>query len=405
MKSIKDLKVEGRRVLVRCDFNVSLDEEGGIVDDLRLRQALPTINYLREKKAKIVLMSHFKEPEKKWRLEDEKKEKLSTSIYPIKKRLEQLLESEIFFVGGCVGREVQEKINELGEGEILLLENVRAYEEEKEASEDFAQEIAKQGDVFINDAFSVSHRDHATVSKIPLFLESGMGVFFEEELEILKKLVKNPRQPVVAVVGGAKVESKIKALNFFLEEADHLLLGGKIANMVLIVRGVAINLKKPPEEVTAIVKEMDYTSPKLHLPVDVVTSRDNKGESGVAKKGPGKVEEGEDIYDIGEETINLFGDIIKNAGTIIWAGPLGLSEVEAFSKGTKSVGRHVIENKEAVKIVGGGDTLKAFRQFDLIDEIDLVSSGGGAMLAFITGGAMPGIEALKLNREKNEKLD
>ncbi len=394
MKSIKDINVKNKKVLVRCDLNVSLNDKNEVVDDFRIRKALPTIEYLIAKKAKVILVTHFKDPSYKVTM-GEVIENSECSTFPLIKKLSELLKEKIYFVDDCIGDKVKQKIEEMEWGEVLLLENVRFYKEEKDSSLRFGKEISLLADIFVNDAFSVSHRDHASVVKVPQFLESGMGFLFENEYNTLKKVMDNPQRPLVAIVGGAKVESKIKALHYFLENADHLLLGGKIANMVLIVRNIATNLKNPSEDIINIIENINYTSPKLHIPVDVIASEDATGELGVRETGPGKVLKGEDIYDIGKETVDLFGDIIATAKTIIWAGPLGLSEVTAFESGTKEVAMLVSQNKEAVKIVGGGDTLKAFRQFKVVDEIDFASSGGGAMLQFLRGGNMPGVEALK----------
>lgn len=399
MKSIREISLEKKKVLVRCDLNVSLDERGFVVDDFRIRQVLPTINYLIEKKAKIILITHFKEPDNKIKMGDVV-DSSSCSTLPLTKALSELLNKEVSFVDDCIGSKVINKIEKMSWGDVLLLENLRFYKEEKESSDEFAKQLSLLADFFINDAFSVSHRDHASVSKVPQFLESGVGLLFEKEYSTLQGVMDNPQRPLVAIVGGAKIESKIKVLQYFLENADHLLLGGKIANMVLIVREIATNLQDPGEDIVEIIKNINYTSSKLHLPVDVIAAKDSTGERGVRETGPGKVLKGEDIFDVGKETIDLFGDIIKTAKTIIWAGPLGLSEVKAFESGTREVAKIVAENKEAVKIVGGGDTLKAFRQFGVVGDINVASSGGGAMLQFLRGGEMPGIDALENKTKK-----
>ncbi len=378
-KKINEINVRKKRVLVRCDFNISLEDEREIFNSLRIQQTIPTINYLLKNNAKVILLSH---------LSGEK------SILPVKNALSFFLQKEVKFVSDCVGKNVKKEIAEMREGDVLLLENVRKYKEEKENSSRFGKELASLADIFINDAFSVSHRNHASLAKTPLFLPSAMGMLMEREIKVLEKLKRNPKKPVVAVIGGAKVESKISVVNYFLENADHVLLGGKIANMVLIVRKIAFNLPWPSKEIEQFVEKIDYTSPKLHIPVDVIASKDNTGEKGVRETAPAKINKNEDIFDIGKETIKLYGDIISEAKTVIWAGPLGFSERKAFERGTKEVGRHVVENEEAVKVIGGGDTGKAFQQFGLLNKMDLVSYGGGAMLAYISGEPMPGIEAL-----------
>ncbi len=369
----------GKCVLVRCDFNIPLESEEKMLENPRIRQAVPTVKYLLKKKAKVVLLSHFSS---------------GKSIAPLKEVLSSAFKKKVNFVPECIGEKVKKKIDEMEKGEILLLENVRIYKEEKENSLWFGKKLASLADIFINDAFSVSHRNHASLTKIPRFIPSAMGILMEREIKVLEKVKKNPKRPIVAIIGGAKVESKISVVNYFLRTADHVLLGGKIANMVLIVRRIAFNLPWPDTKIRKAVEKIEHTSPKLHLPVDVIASVDNTGERETRETAPAKVSEKEDIFDIGQETRRLYGDIISEAGTIIWAGPLGFSEKEVFAKGTKEVGAYVIENEKALKVVGGGDTGKAFQQFNLLHRMDLISYGGGAMLTYISGGKMPGIEAL-----------
>ncbi len=373
------MDVTGKRVLVRCDLNIPFESEKEMAENPRIRQAVPTVKYLLKKKAKVVLLSHLSGEE---------------SIVPLKRVLSSVFQKEVDFISECIGERVKERINKMKEGEILLLENVRTYKEEKENSLHFGKELASLTDVYINDAFSVSHRNHASLTQTPRFVPSAMGILMEREIKVLERVKKNPKRPVVAIIGGAKVESKISAVNYFLKNSDHVLLGGKIANMVLIVRKIAFNLPWPNDEIREAVEKIDYTSPKLHLPVDVIASVDNTGEKETRETAPAKVTEKEDIFDLGQETRRLYGDIISEAGTVIWAGPLGFSERKAFEKGTKEVGAYVIENEKALKVVGGGDTGKAFQRFGLLGKMDLVSYGGGAMLTYISGGEMPGIEAL-----------
>lgn len=396
MRYIEEVEVEGKKVLVRCDFNISLNEKGELPNDIRIREALPTISYLLKKKAKIILLSHVsKEPEKKKTLFDKNEYILKKgSVYPAKERLSSLLGKEVLFINDCVGERVEKEIAKMKNGDILLLENVRMYKEEKENSEAFGKELSRLADIYINDAFSVSHRNHASLTIPPLFIPSAYGMLMKKEIKVLERIQKNPKKPIVAIVGGAKVESKITSVNYFLENVDHILLGGKIANVLLAVRKIAFNLPKPSEEMIKIVERINYTSPKLHLPVDVIASLDNTGEKETREIAPGKVKKEEDIYDIGKETINLYSEIIREAGTVIWAGPLGLSEKKPFERGTKEVGESVVKNSAALKVVAGGDTSKALMQFGLLDKINHISYGGGAMLTYIRKGEMPGIDAL-----------
>ncbi len=396
MKSIRDVNVANKRILIRCDFNVSLDKNGFVANDLRIKQAIPTIAYLIEKKAKIILISHFKEPKTLRTINKKDENKLEGgSIYPVKEKLSSLLNKEVYFVNDCIGEKVKEKIKNMKGGDVLLLENVRIYKEEKENSAKFGKELSSLADIYVNDAFSVSHRNHTSLTRIPFYIPGFSGMLMEKEIKVLNKIQKNPKKPIVAIIGGAKVESKISAINYFLENADHVLLGGKIANMVLIVRNIAFNLPWPKKEIELAVRKFDYTSPKLHIPVDVIASTDIKGEKNVREVAPAKVKKEEDIFDIGHETRNLYGEIIKEAGTIIWAGPLGLFEVDAFKGGTRDIAVLFSENKNALKIIGGGDTTHSFSELGLLDKIDLVSYGGGAMLAYITKTTMPGLKAIE----------
>lgn len=392
MRKINEIEVRGKCVLVRCDFNVPLGDGGQIESDIRIRQALPTISYLMQKGAKIILLSHFKEPSELKKMGGEETRITDGSIYPVYAKLSSLLKKEVKFVPDCIGEEVRKKVAKLEEGEVLLLENVRIYQEEKENTVEFGKELASLGEVFINDAFSVSHRNHASVTKVPLFLPSGVGILMEKEIRVLEKVKKHPARPIVAIIGGAKVESKITAVDYFLKNADYVLLGGKIANTVLATREMINGFSEIQEEV---IKKGDYNSPKLYLPEDVIISSDDTGRGDVQEVELSGTEKGKMIFDIGEKTRETYKEIIKNAGTIIWAGPLGLSEREPFAEGTKEIGESVIENKKALKIVGGGDTGKVLKKMGFLQKIDLVSYGGGAMLTYLREGAMPGIEALQ----------
>ncbi len=403
MQGIKKTEVRGKRVLVRCDFNVPLTEEGEVADDLRIKQAVPTIRYLVEQGARVVLLTHLDIPlsEKKMR-EGSLKKKISSSfntneggLSPIRKRLAEILEMEVKFINDCIGKKVERKISHLKEGEILLLENVRIYKEEKENSPQFSKAISLLGDIYVNNAFSVSHREHASVAGVPQHMPSFAGLLLQREIEVLDQLKEGVKKPVVAIVGGNKIQSKIAAIRYFLDNADHVLLGGKIANTVLIVRKIVLNAPWPEEEAVKIVEGTDFTSPKVHLPVDVLVSPNNTGNVYVREAAPGQVRKDEDILDIGSETIKLFKEIIEEAGTIIWAGPLGYFENEKFEKGTHEIGRNIAWNHSALKIVGGGDTGRALAKFDLLDKMDHVSCGGGALLTYINGGKMPGLDALR----------
>ena len=368
MKNLREVEVKGKRVIVRCDFNVPLDNKGGIKDDFRIIQSLPTIEHLLKEGAKVILMSHLGKPEGR----PDKRLSLSAVAGAIEQRL---------------GKPV--KMAEIGEdieGELVLLENLRFCKGEEDNDPEFSKKLAGLADIYVNDAFGVCHREHASVAGITSYLPSVAGLLLEKEIKTLSRIIKNPERPSVAIIGGAKISSKSKVIKKFLKESDHLLLGGKIANALLAARG----LLKGEEEA---VGDIDLTSKKIHYPIDAVASF-NKEDPNPRFSSLAELKDGENVYDIGPDTIRLFSDIIKEAKTIVWAGPLGMIENPNFEKGTKEVGEEIVRNSKALKVAGGGDTNYALLKFGLRDKFDHVSTGGGAMLAFLAGGKLPGLESL-----------
>ncbi len=344
MKKIEDFNFKGKKVLVRCDFNVPLSNLGKILDDFRIRQTLPTIQYLLKRGAKVILMSHLGRPkgrEKKY------------SLKPIAKRLEQLLKKKVKFLNNCVGPKVQSEIEKTKPKEIILLENLRFYQEEEENEENFAQQLAKLGDIFINEAFSACHRNHASVVGLTKYLPAGAGFLLEKEVEVLTKIMKNPKKPLLVLIGGSKVEDKAKVVKRFSARADFLLVGNLVANEI---NGKKIKIKKPTRTI---------------FPLD-------GGING----------------DIGQKTIKAFKEKIFQAKTIFWAGPLGKIEEEKFQRGTREIAKAIIES-DNFSIVGGGETIEFLNKIGLIKKFDYVSIGGGAMLAFLAGEKLPGLVALK----------
>ena len=399
MKDLQEVEVKNKIVLMRCDFNVPI-EGGEVVDDYRITQVMPTIKDLVGRGAKVVLMSHMGRPKSQKRFRSSFSGKVKNlffkkdenfSLKPVYKELKNHL-TKVSFAGDCVSQKTEKKIQNLKSGEVLLLENLRYYSDEEEGGSSFTSRLASFGDIYINDAFSASHRDHASVSKIANELDCYPGYLFEREVKFLSRIKRNPQKPMVVIVGGAKVKSKAKTIKEFMDKADHVLVGGKVANAILAIRGIT-DKELPTEDVIKKLKKVDLTSPKLHLPVDVKASSDFNEY--VRTAGVGEVRKGEDIYDIGPETINIYGDILKEARTIVWAGPLGFFENKRFEDGTKLTGQEVVKNGAALKIIGGGDTGAALNSFNLRDGMDHVSLGGGAMLTFVSGEKMPGLEALK----------
>ncbi len=382
MKNLEEFDFKEKIVLLRCDFNVSFSETEGIADTYRIEATMPTINYLLKENAKVVLISHFKEDD------------TGKKILAIRSKLEEFLGKKIFFVDNWKTAKNQKKIKESPFGEVFLLDNIRKDEREEKNDRSFAEDLASLGDVYVNDAFSVCHRNHASVVGLPLFLPSYAGIQLSKEVKILSKAISDPWKPLVVIVGGAKVSSKIKVLNHFLTVADHLILGGKIANEILMIKGIITRRSSLPEETIEKINQIELTSSKMHLPVDVVASPNSKAEFYVRTTGPGSIRNDEDVFDIGPETIKIYSEIIENAKMIVWGGPLGLFEEKKFEKGTREIARAVFMNHKAFKIIGGGDTGVALKKFGFRKGIDHISTGGGAMLDFMTGKELPGLKAL-----------
>ena len=385
MKSLADFNFKNKKVIVRCDFNVSI-KDGKVFDDFRIKEVIPTINHLIENEARVILISHLGQPKER----DSK-----YSLKPIGLKLEKLLDKNVKFLDDCKGGKIEKEIEKMKAGQIVLLENLRFYPGEKENDLKFAKALAKLGDIYISEAFSVCHRNHASIATLPKLIPSGIGFLFGREITALTKVKQNPTRPLIVIIGGIKISSKIKVIEKFLFKADHLLLGGKIANIILRVKGICLGKPWPEEDVIKIIEKLKLTDTKIHLPVDVVVSPNESGEVYIRETGPGSVRKEEGIFDIGPETIETFKKIIKEGKTINWSGALGLAENEKFRQGTKSIAEAIARNHEAFKVAGGGDTTKLLKQFGLSERFSYISTGGGAMLNYLIGEKMPGIEALK----------
>ncbi len=391
MLYLKDFDFKNKKTLVRCDFNVpfSLSGKGEIkiLDDFRIRESLPTIKYLIDKGAKVILISHLSGPEKNEKY----------SLKEIAFRLDELLlNKNVKFIDDCLNKKTEKEINKMKPGEILFLENLRFYDEEEKNDLAFARRLANLADVYVNDAFSVSHRRHASIEGIPQFLPSTAGLLLEKEISVLSEVLEKPRRPLVVISGGAKINTKIKLIERFLKKADHLLLGSKLTEILLIEKGILVGehleLKK---ETLEEIGKVNLTHSKLHLPVDGQMALVSLEEEYFRIGGIGTLRKEEDVFDIGPETRNIFIEIIKTAGTIVWNGPLGMCEKEPFDRGTKDVVEAIVKNQKAFKVAGGGDTVSMISKLNLMDKFDHISSGGGAMMEFLSGGKLPGISALK----------
>jgi 3-phosphoglycerate kinase len=387
MLKLQNIDLKGKQVLVRCDFNVPLNDKGEISDDFRIKKVIPTINYIREKADTVILISHLGRPEG---IDP------AFSLKPIAKRLSELMETNVKFFDDPIGAGLKSKIHALGSHEVVLLENLRFYKGEEENDPKFVKQLASLADVFVQEGFGVCHRAHASTYGVPQLLPSCPGFLLQEEMDVLDKAMNNPKHPFVAIIGGVKISTKTKLIDKLIEKADNVLVGGKIANSILVVKGICIKDKWTYEEsrLVEVIDKVELTSPKLHLPVDGVMALSDLSEGYMRVGAVGTVKKEEDIFDIGPETIEKFKDIIKEAKTIIWNGPLGYYENDYFRRGTNEIMKAIAES-DAYSIIGGGDTVDVIHQLNIEKDFDYISTGGGAMLDYISGEDMPGIKVLK----------
>lgn len=387
LKFLKRAKVENKTVLVRVDYNVPLDAQGEIFDDTRIIQSLPTIKYLLEKNAKIVLMSHLGRPRGKV------VEKLRLDI--VAKRLSVLLNDHVLSLHDCRGEEVKRAIEGMEFQDIVILENIRFCPQEEKNDPGFAEELANLADIFINDAFGTIHRSHASTEGITHFLPSYAGFLLEKEITEIDSVINNPERPFVAVIGGAKISTKIKLIKELSNKVEYLLLGGALANTICKALGKNVgNSKIEPEMIDRVNEIKDLIGEKIRIPGDAVLAKDGIDEEDFRIARLEDIKPNETIYDIGPETVKEYLKIIKSAKTIIWNGPMGKYEVGQYAGGTNSIAKGVSEI-EGKSIIGGGETLEAVSRLDLMNRIYFVSTGGGAMLKYIEGTKMPALEALK----------
>ena len=386
-KTLKDVDLKNKRVLVRVDFNVPLDSAGRVdpSEDWRIKNTLPTIEYLQKQSAKIILIAHFGRPKGQ--------RDLKFSVKPLSDYLSKILQVPMVFVDDFTNETGQRLTADLAVGQIAFLENIRFYAGEEINDPEFAKQLARLGDVYVNDAFSNSHREHASVVGLPALLPSVAGLLLAREGEILSKVFRKPKRPLVVLIGGVKISSKLKFIKRFLQTADHVILGGALANTVLAAMGLAIGRSVVEEKIVDELRALNLTDPKLHLPVDAIVAPEPTAEAPHRVVAIGSTRSEEMILDIGPDSQRLFGDIIMNAGTVIWTGPVGLFEIDAFSQGMKKIGQFMTKTT-AHTIVGGGDTVGFLSKQGLLDQIDYVSTGGSAMLDFLANGQLPGLKVL-----------
>ena len=389
-KTIKDIEVKGKRVLVRCDFNVPL-KEGRITDDIRIVSALPTINYLREHGARVILMSHLGRPEG-----EPKKE---FTLAPVAERLTELLSEKVIFAASdlVVDEKVKEAANALKDGEVMLLENVRFRKEETKNGADFAKELASLGDIFVNDAFGTAHRAHASTAGIADYLPCVSGFLIEKEVKFLGDALENPARPFVAIMGGAKVGDKIPVIKNLLKKVDSLIIGGGMAYTFFKALGHEIGTSICEDDKVELAKEMMNKAKakgiNFLIPVDNVVATEYSADSEWKIVDSDDIPEGWMGLDIGPKSRELFANAVKNAGTVVWNGPMGVSEWENFANGTIAVAKAVADSN-AISIIGGGDSAAAVEKLGFADKMTHISTGGGASLEFLEGLELPGIACL-----------
>jgi len=390
MLSLKDLNSKGKRVFLRVDFNVPLDDSGSIRDDTRIKATLPTINFLLEQGAKLIIASHLGRPKGKFVPE--------LSLKPVAKRLSELISREVTLAPDVIGDEVTTIKRELEEGQVLVLENVRFYNEETANDDDFARKLAQEVDYYVNDAFGACHRAHASVVAITRFVEkSAAGFLVEKEVDYLSKVVHSPQKPFVAVLGGAKVSDKIPVIENLLTKADAILIGGAMAYTFFKAQGNDVGRSLVEEDkielAASILNKTKEKNIKFYLPSDhiIAVEADAQAEPQTVDTFPFPSEMM--ALDIGPKTIDNYAEIIAGAKTVFWNGPMGVFEIDQFSQGTTKIAE-AVANSGALSIIGGGDSVAAVYKAGVADKISHISTGGGASLEFVANDTLPGIEAL-----------
>ena len=391
-KSLEDIAVSGKRVLVRCDFNVPLDENRNITDETRIDGALPTIQYLMKNGAKVILCSHLGKPK------GEPKPELS--LAPVAKKLSEKLGREVVFAADAtvVGEHAKKAVAEMKDGDVVLLENTRYRAEETKNEDAFSKELASLADVFVNDAFGTAHRAHCSNVGVTKYLDTAVaGYLIQKEIEFLGNAVNNPVRPFVAILGGSKVSSKISVINNLLDKVDTLIIGGGMAYTFMKANGEEVGDSLLEADYLDYAKEMQEKAKekgvKLLIPVDTVVAKDFSNDAEHKTIGRGQIEPGWQGLDIGEKTIALYKDAVKDAKTVVWNGPMGVFEMPNFAKGTNAIAQ-ALADIDAVTIIGGGDSVAAVNQAGLGDKMTHISTGGGASLEFLEGKELPGIAAL-----------
>ena len=391
IRSIKELDLKSKRVLIRVDFNVPLDEEGNITDDSRIREALPTIQYAMDQGARVILMSHLGRPKGQV--------VKSKSLLPVARRLSELLSTSVNMAPDCIGDEVKKMVDELSPGEVILLENLRFHLGEEKNHPDFAAQLAALGECYVNDAFATAHRAHASnVGICEHITETAAGFLMLREVEYINRALKNPARPFVAVIGGAKVSGKLEVLENLIDKVDRIIIGGGMAFTFIKALGQDIGKSLVEDELLdtarAIMEKARAKGVKLYLPVDCVCAPDLKSGEGAVVATVQEIPSDLMGLDIGPASVSLFTEALSGSGMIVWNGPMGVFEQEPFAEGTMALARKIADS-QALTIVGGGDTDAALHKADLAGKIDFVSTAGGAFLEMLGGDELHGVKALE----------
>ena len=389
-KTVKDIDLKGKKVFVRCDFNVPMDENQNITDNTRIVAALPTIKYLLEQNCKIILASHLGRPKGEVKPE--------FSLKPVAKELSKQLGKEVIMANDVIGEDAMSKASNLKEGEIMLLENVRFHREETDNNPEFAKKLASMAEIFVNDAFGTAHRAHASTTGIADYIPGVAGFLIEKELKFLGNAINNPERPFVAILGGAKVSDKIGVIDSLLDKVDTLMIGGGMAYTFFKAQGYNVGNSLCEVEKTGLALEaMEKAKEKgvkLLLPIDTKIGKEFKPDTESKTVAWTEIPDEWEGFDIGEKTIEMFKNELQNAKTVIWNGPLGLFEFEQFAIGTNEIAKTLAE-LDATTIIGGGDSAAAVTKAGLADKMTHISTGGGASLEFLEGKKLPGIECLQ----------
>ena len=387
-QTIKDIELNGKRVFCRVDFNVPM-ENGEVADDTRIRAAIPTIAFMVEKGAKVILASHLGRP--KGEVNEEMR------LTAAGKRLSELLGKNVKKLDSSIGEEVEQAVADMKSGDIVLLENVRFHAGEEKNDPELAKMFADLADVFVNDAFGAAHRAHASTAGIAQYIPAVSGLLIEKELEVLGKALSNPERPFTAIIGGAKVKDKIGVIDNLLDNVDHLLIGGGLSYTFTKAQGYETGNSLVEEDkielAQSFIQKAKEKNVKLHLPIDAVVADAFSENANVKTVKIDEIQDGWMGLDIGPETAELYADVIRNSKLIIWNGPMGVFEMEPFASGTKKVALAMAET-EAYTVIGGGDSAAAVEKFEVAEKMDHVSTGGGASLEFMEGKELPGVTAL-----------